>query len=427
MEINLGWIAFGTAAFLVGLLAFLTVKGYGVLQVRWLNVSRLREIRQRAASTEESPERRSLQLILEQCESLRARWVLNEGDLSLIENTRRLVEQIAQAHHPQSSQPLAEARIEKILNAFLEMKNHILQLTQLRGIEQWTRFRLRHVVRLSRAWEKKKQWDRSDTVQAARRMKFYPIVKWAYTLTRSMDLVFWSFKMTVFFLYDIVFKIFLIRWYLLAGEVALRTYSDRGGNGEPVPEQWLEDMDTLSAQNEFEEAGLSPNVQGLVADSRKTLQFHLGTVSWPDARKQYTQLVGEIARVHHPEADQPVYEVRLYDLLLGFSRFAEQVVNLNRKPVFNKILQLRLSHFLKIREATHWALENQIADLARKYKVGTAVKYSALFYKAFKKGNPGILFKDVALMLTREGVKRWLLVYLHDKIAVEADWVYRPK
>ncbi|MDH5790387.1 MAG: hypothetical protein OEZ27_07330, partial [Nitrospinota bacterium] len=87
----------------------------------------------------------------------------------------------------------------------------------------------------------------------------------------------------------------------------------------------------------------------------------------------------------------------------------------------------RLSHLLKMRDATNWALENQVVDLARKYKVGTAVKYSALIYKAFKKGHPGILFKDAALVLAREAGKRWVLVYLHDKIAVEANWVYKSK
>jgi hypothetical protein len=117
----------------------------------------------------------------------------------------------------------------------------------------------------------------------------------------------------------------------------------------------------------------------------------------------------------------------LYDLLISFSRFAEQIVNLNTKPVVSKMLQLRLSHLLKVKSATDWALENQVADLVRKYKVGTAVKYSALLYKAFKKGHPGILFKDVALTLTREAGKRWLVIYLHDKIAAEAHWVYKPK
>ena len=427
MEINFYWITFGVVTFLVGVLAVLVVKGYGILQVRWLNVSRLRDLQQRASATSDPIERASLNAITERCEALRDRWVLGEADLALIENTRCLVREIAERYHPQSAQPLAEARIEKILNAFLEMKTHILQLTRLRGIREWTRFRLRHLVWLSEAWARKTQWEQTPTVKTVRRFKLIPIVKWIYTALRSLDLVFWSLKMTVFFLYDIVFKVFLIRWTLLVGETAIRVYSDREKDEDISPEELLEDMGALPDQKEFPETGLTGEVKERVDASRNTLLFHLGAMSWQEARQRCDGLVKDIARIHYPQSEQPVYEARLYDLLIGFSRFAEQVVNLKTKPVINKMLKLRLSHLLKMKDAANWALENQLVDLARKYKVGTAVKYSALIYKAFKKGHPGILFKDVALILTREAGKRWVLVYLHDKIAVEANWVYKPK
>ncbi len=427
MEINFYWIGLGIAALLVGVLAILIVKGYGILQVRWLNISRLHKLRQRASDTDDPIEKSSLEVITQRCEDLRGRWVLGEADLALIENTRSLVRNIAELYHPQSTQPLAEARIEKVLNAFLEMKTHILQLTRLRGIREWTRFRLRHVVWLSEAWARKTQWEQTPTVKTVRRFKLIPIVKWIYTALRSLDLVFWSLKMTVFFLYDIVFKVFLIRWTLLVGETAIRVYSDREKDEVISPEELLEDIDALPDQKEFQEDGLTGEVKEHVDASRNTLLFHLGVMSWKEARQRYDELVKEIARIHYPQSERPLYEARLYDLLIGFSRFAEQVVNLNTKPVINKMLKLRLSHLMKVKDAANWALENQLVDLARKYKVGTAVKYSALIYKAFKKGHPGILFKDVALTLAREGGKRWVLVYLHDKIAVEADWVYKPK
>ena len=427
MEINFYWIAFGVGAFLVCVFAVMVVKGYGILQVRWLNISRLRDLQQRAATTSDPIERISLNAITERCEALRGRWVLGEADLAVIKNTRCLVREIAEFHYPQSAQPLAEARIEKILNAFLEMKIHILQLTRLRGIREWTRFRLRHLVWLSEAWERKTRLEQTPAVQTVRRFKLIPIVKWIYTALRSLDLVFWSLKMTVYFLYDIVFKVFLIRWTLLVGEIAIRVYSDREKDEEISPEELLKEMYVLPDQKEFPETGLTGEVKERVDDSRNALLFHLGAMSWQEARQRYDGLVKDIASIHHPQAERPLYEARLYDLLIGFSRFAEQIVNLNTKPVVNKMIKLRLSHLLKVKDAANWALENQLVDLARKYKVGTAVKYSALIYKAFKKGHPGILFKDVALILTREAGKRWLLVYLHDKIAVEANWVYKPK
>lgn len=427
MEIKLIWIAFGVGAFLVSLLAVLTVKSYGILQVRWLNTSRLRDLKLRVAATSDDLERGALNAVIDRCEALRGRWILGEADLSLIANTRGLVADIAKRYHPQSSQPLAEARIENILNAFLDMKTHILQLTRLRGIRQWTRFRLRHLVWLSEAWQQKTRWEQTSAVRTARRFRLVTIVKWITLALRSLDLMFWSLKMTVFFLYDIVFKVFLIRWTLLVGETAIRVYSDQETGADVAPEDLLEEMDALPDPNEFEETGLSGEVQELVNTSRKAIMFHLGAMSWKEARQRYDRLVEDIARAHHPQSERPLYEARLYDLLIGFSRFAEQIVNLNTKPVVNKMLQLRLSHLLKVKSASDWALENQVADLVRKYKVGTAVKYSTLVYKAFKKGHPGILFKDVALTLTREAGKRWLVIYLHDKIAVEAHWVYKPK
>lgn len=427
MEINYYWIALGIGAFLVCVLAVLIVKGYGILQVRWLNVSRLRDFQQRASASSDPAERTSLNVITKRCEALRGRWVLGEADLALIENTRSLVRKIAELYHPESKQPLAEARIQKILNAFLEMKTHILQLTRLRGIREWTRFRLRHLVWLSEAWARKTRLEQTPTVKTVRRFKLIPIIKWIYTALRSLDLVFWSLKMTVFFLYDIVFKVFLIRWYLLVGETAIRVYRDREKDEDISPEALLEDMDALPDQNEFQETGLTGKVKECVDASRNALLFHLGSMSWLEARQRYDTLVKEIARIHQPQVERPLFEARLYDLLIGFSRFAEQIVNLKSKPVVNKMLRLRLSHLLKVKDATNWALENQLVDLARKYKVGTVVKYSALIYKAFKKGHPGILFKDVALTLTREAGKRWVLIYLHDKIAVEANWVYKSK
>jgi hypothetical protein len=427
MEINYYWIAFGIGAFLVGVLAVLMVKGYGVLQVRWLNISRLHHLRQRAAATSDPIERASLVTITDRCEALRGRWVLGEADLALISNTRGLIQEIAELYHPQSAQPLAEARIEKILDAFLEMKTHILRLTRLRGIREWTRFRLRHLAWLSEAWARKTQLEQTSTVKTVRRIKLIPIVKWIYTVLRSFDLVFWSLKMGMFFLYDIVFKVFLIRWYLLVGETAIQVYGDRTKEEEIPLDELLEDMDALPDQIEFQETGLTGEVKELVDASRSALLFHMGTTSWQGARQRRDDLVKDIARVHYPQAEQPLYEARLYDLLIGFSRFAQQVVNLNTKPVVNKMLKLRLSHLLKVKDAANWALENQLVELARKYKVGTAVKYTALIYKAFKKSHPGILFKDAALVLAREAGKRWVLVYLHDKIAVEANWVYKPK
>ena len=83
-----------------------------------------------------------------------------------------------------------------------------------------------------------------------------------------------------------------------------------------------------------------------------------------------------------------------------------------------------MSHLLKAKETADKVLDSQWFDLLKKYRVGSAVKYSSLAYKAFRRGHPGVLFKDLAYTVLREGGKRWLALYLHGKVAREADRVY---
>jgi len=41
-----------------------------------------------------------------------------------------------------------------------------------------------------------------------------------------------------------------------------------------------------------------------------------------------------------------------------------------------------------------------------------------------QKKQPGILLRDVVFGVVKEGGKRWLVLYLHGKIAVEANKLY---
>ena len=136
------------------------------------------------------------------------------------------------------------------------------------------------------------------------------------------------------------------------------------------------------------------------------------------------RLVRDIAGHHHPASEQPLHEARLYDLMQSCARFAGQIVEVQSKPLVGKILNLRLSHLLLVKDTSDWILANPFYEWMKKYRVGQAVKYSTLLYKAFKKSQPGILFKDFAWTLAREAGKRWFSLYLHDKIAAEANFIY---
>ena len=52
-------------------------------------------------------------------------------------------------------------------------------------------------------------------------------------------------------------------------------------------------------------------------------------------------------------------------------------------------------------------------------------KYAFLMFKVIRRGNPALLFQDFVLTLAGEGFKRWLYLYLHDRITIEANTVYQ--
>ena len=51
--------------------------------------------------------------------------------------------------------------------------------------------------------------------------------------------------MTTYILQDIVLKMFLVRWYLVVGELAVQVYSDKVENSEIPIESILDDLDAI--------------------------------------------------------------------------------------------------------------------------------------------------------------------------------------
>jgi hypothetical protein len=420
-------VGIGLGLLLLGVLAGLMLKGYGIARIGWLNLSRLQRLRRRFERTTDTAEKNALEAVVKRCDTLRARWVLDESELKVGDHTLALMEAVAAPFHPQSAKPLQEARLGRLLNAFLDVRNQAEALSRMKGVRPLTRFRLRHLRFFLRAWKRKTQFDESQVGRAARKFRLFFITRWAYALVRLMDLTFWSAKMMFYFVYDIVFRVLLVRWYLTVGELAINVYRDRDPHHEAPDEEVLEDLDELPDPEPVADTTLPEGVKELVRASRKQILLHTRPLNWNEARERYRSLVQGIARHHHPESEEPLYEARPYDMMVALSRFAEQVVQLQNQPVLNKLLDLRLSHLLMMKDTTDWILENQIFNFVRKYKVGTAVKYSTLLYKAFKKGNPGVLFRDFAFVLAREGLKRWLVVYLHGKVALQANFIYSEK
>jgi hypothetical protein len=417
-------ILFLTLAFGLTLgVAIATVKGFGLIKISWLNFARLKELEKQKQDSKDPAKQKALQAVVEHCQGLRAKWILKEPDLKIAERTRHLAHEIASVYHPQSSNPLAEVRLGGLLEGFLELKNRIVALSEMQGVRQFTQFRLRHVRYLSRAWQKKEQWQKSRMGQVIARYKIAALFQWVYLLIRFLDLTFWMFKMLGYILHDIVLKILLIRWYLTIGELALRMYADRAGESELEADELLSQLDSIPDEEISSE--LPQGAQEIADVSRKSLMFNMNSVKWDQVKDIYYTLVKDLAGHYYPSSEEPLYEVKLYHLMMGVSRLSEQVASIRHQPVLNKLLNIRASHILYVRDALDFLRESELGTWLKKYPVGRFVKISKLMYKLVQKKHPGFLFKDFALFLAEEGAKRWLYIYLHDKIAVEANHAYK--
>ena len=425
MEWNLyiAWFFFALMALLALLGALFTLRGYGVVQIGWLNFSRLKNLRQQKELCTDPETRKSLEAVIGCCEEIRSRWILSEQHLEILLNTHQLVAKIAAIYHPASTTPLAEARLGKVLNAFQELKNKLLALVHLRGVRPLTQFRLRHVFLLSKAWQKKVEWQKSAWGLKVEKYKILFLVKWIYTLFRFLDLTFWVFKMFGYIVQDILLKILLVRWYLIVGELSIQVFSEQEeGPGLPN-EDLMENMENIAPMEPPSE--LSGKAGAVAEASRKNILYHAGLFEWDKIQTAYIQLVEDIARCHHPEARQPLHEVKLYQLIVGVARLSDTLAGIQNKSGWNKLLDIRVSHLLLVKDATDYLKDSEIYNWMQKMQLHRIAKCSHLIYKVIRKKHPAALFQDVVFTLVKEGGKRWMVVAIHDKIAVEADAAYK--
>jgi len=409
------------------LAALVTVKGYGLIRIRGLNLARLRDLQKLREISESESKKNSLDIIINQCQSIRNKWILTEEDLKLSENTLNLIRKIATIYHPDSKNPVDEARVGNLLKAFNEIKKRVLTLTKMRGVRRLTQFRLHHLYSLSEAWKWKEEWQKSPAAQRIRKYKLYSILKWVWMVFRFMDLVFWSLKMLGYILYDVIFKILLVQWYLIIGELSIQIYSDAEDEPEISEDELLKDLGEIFGEQKPLSEDFPEEIRNIASASKKSILLNLKTISREEVGGIYYQLTTNIAKHYHPQSEQPIHEAKIYDLMLGAIRFADEIYSLESIPVLNKLLAIRVSHILMVKNASEYIVENPVVQSLSKYKVGDVIKYAALAYKAVSKRHPGIIVKDLAFTLAVEGGKRWLYIYLHDKILLEANAIYSEK
>lgn len=412
------------AILLLLLLVILFAGKFGVIQLDWTNSARLRELKKNRQDAADSMEKAALEAIITPCQALSSKWILREADLHIADKTHLLIESIARAYHPQSSHPVEEARIRRVLQAFIDLQNRLLALTACKGIHAATQFRINHALVLSRAWKLKEKWKKSPAVQFLERHRLFTLARWVIFAVRCVDLTFWVIKMLSYILQDIVFKVFLIRWYLIVGDLAIQVYRDQEKEPDVRPEDLLEDLDTMPEADSPPTDQLPDAIKTIAQTSRKNILFHAWSLDWKSAKEIYICLVEDIARVHHPKSKDPLYEARLYDLLTAGVRLSEKIGTIQTYPFLNKFLDLRIAHVWMVKDTADYLVSSQVLAWVRQYKLTYIFKYAVLLFKVVKRGNPALLFKDFALTLAGEGCKRWIYLYLHDKLSLEAHRIY---
>ena len=423
------WNLIAPGFIFLALLAVLIVKGFGVIKLELTNRNRIRELRQMAVGSESSANKDSLNAIANQCTKLNSKWILKESDLDIAGNTYRLLRVIAALYHPESRTPVEEARIRKVLQACLELKDRLLGISKWRGVHKLTQFRLRHILFLSEAWRIKEQWKEWALVKFLMRHNLYGLFQWFFFLIRCADLTFWSMKMLIYIIHDLVFKVFLVHWYLVIGELATKVYQDSKEKSDEESEieakNLMEDFESIPESDPLGKSDLPDKIQNISNASRKELLFHVGSLNWEQTRANYIRLVEEIALSHYPQSDQPLYETTLFDLLMSGVRFLETLAAIQNYPFVHRLLDLRVTHILLVKDTANFLKDNQFLSWVKKRKLNYIFKYSYLLFQVVRKANPGLLFKDFAVTLAGEGFKRWFFLHLHEKIVVEAHMVYQ--
>ncbi len=336
-------------------------------------------------STQES---QALEVVLETCSRYQREKLFYEEGLRFLPDTLRLISQVAAIYYPNEKAPMEKARIGNVLSAFLQVNRQILDMLEIPGLERLTQFRLREVMP---GFEGNKNNSGISFVPAffKRRVRLITV------------------------------RALWVQWMLFVGESAIKIYGEHRADEIPDPETLLDEMDQL--QDELDPS-LPDEVREVVETSRKNILFSLKPLPWAEVKSLYISLAENIARVWYPQSSAPLYEVRVYDLLK--SGYLEWAGNLSRKPVLNKMLGLRLSYITGAREMAAPFAESKLFDWAKKYQMGRAAKWSKTIFKTLQKKQPAILFRDVAMGVIKEGGKRWLILYLHGKIAEETNKLY---
>ena len=348
-------------------------------------------------------------ILIEHCKAIQRKWILNAEDLDIARNTLELVKSLSAVYYPNEKNPVAEARIGQVLAGFLKLNEKLMRLCQIPGVKGLTQFRIRHLVLLARAWKLKTNWEESSLGKFVAKHKLLTYFQWLINVLRFLDLTLWAIKMIKDLIQEITFKIILIRWYLMVGELSIQIFSEKSDETFINEEDLLKELEDIGEQEMPSE--LPPGVSQLAEESRKDLVYSTHAVEWDEAKAIYMTLIERIARHYYPQVNHPLYEAKVFDLISGSARLAEEISEIRDKPLISKLLDLRVSHLLMMKDASDYLQDSAFLQWIKKYQLHQVLRFSNLLYQTIRRKHPGLLFKDFAFTLVKEGGKRWVYVY----------------
>ena len=356
---------------------------------------RLSLLKRRGQKAVSEKEQQAIKETLLACERLRnvsfEEWDFKSTTLSLIKK-------IAFIYHPNATAPIEQARLGDVLEALQEANKKILHVIRLPQVEYVTQFRVIQIFDTYKTSSKNPKTTGSNKSGIKNRFLESLILKW---VVRSL----------------------LIQWVLLVGEAALKVYGGNQKEGVVEAEAILTDLENLP---DAPDTPVPENVKTIVDSSKKKIVFSPTAIPWKKIGQIYFMLTEQIARYYHSDSTFPIYEARVCDLLKSVADSLEGVARLGKKPVLNKILKIRVSKLTQAKDIALPLGQNKILEWVNNYQVGGIAKWSHTLYKTLQKKQPGILLRDVAFGVVKEGGKRWLVLYLHGKIAAEANKLYGP-
>ncbi|GEM_PF-677786 len=406
--------------------AFFFFDWFGILKLKQSNAERIQKFKRLANFSDTFPkEKQACQVIFEKVNVLDSSWLLPDEEWDIYENANNFLSNIAASYYPNSKAPILEVRVGRLISGLKVLNLKILALLNRKGFRKMADFRLKHALSVQKAWEKKRAWEKSKWGSFLKQTRFYFIVKWSYTIFRIFDISFWVLKTLTSLTHHFAFKTLLINLYLEIGEFGRSIYQEDKEkqfnlNAENIEDNWEEN----SVDIDWTKSKTPKEVKIVLEPLRKDILFSKTLMDWESIKLIYLEEFETVAGHYYPDSENPIYEVKLYNSIAFASRLLEIASSLENRPEIRKILNFRIAQAVDLKEKADSIIDLPIVEWLRKYNLGRAAKFAKLAFQTIKNRHPGFILKDLLTTLLIEGVKRWLYVYLFDKIAEESCKLY---